>query len=79
MCQINTTHANSLKEVFFKNGEPVHKEMGIPFFCEGAAEQPPDSLMFDHLTRSNFKQISQDTLISSCLGGGTGGTGIRIC
>ena len=79
MCQINTTHANSLKEVFFKKGGPVHKEMEKSFFYEEAAEQPPDSLIFDRLTRSDFEQISHDSLISNCLGGGTGGTGIRMC
>ena len=51
MCQINTTHANSFKEVFFKKDESVKNEMGNTFFCEGAAEQPPHSLMIDRLAR----------------------------
>ena len=79
MCQINTTHAKIFKEIFFKKDESVNNEMGNTFFYEGAEEQPPHSLMIDRLARSNFKQISRGILISNCLGGGTGGTGIRIC
>ena len=75
MCQINTTNANSFKEVFLKKGEPVYKEIGNNIFYEGAAEQPPHSLMTDRLARSNFKRISHGTLFSNCLGGGTCGTG----
>ena len=79
MCQMSKTHSHSLKVFFFKKDEPFFKEKENTFFTECAARQTKHSLMSVRLARLNFERISHDESISNFLGGGTGGTGKRIC